>query len=424
MIETIMYFGLGFLGASLLWILFVPMVHARAVRLTTRRMEASTPVSMAEIQADKDQLRAEFAMSTRRLELSVDQLKTKTSNQLAELGKKTDSINRMKLELGEKTATIFSLEAREKALRDQLRATEDELGVKTNALREAERTLSEKESELTKLTTDVNERAFTSDSQRVEIISLRTQVDALREQITGLERDVKDTSTRLTREKVDAEKATQELTEERGTVAKLGNRVAELEKSLAAQTKEAEILARRVADLETRLADQTKQLAERARERDQLRLDLDVARKIEADLRDELGSLDRRHDAALEELRSEKSLLDGQLERAREDRVRLQRELTAIKREAEATWASERVENALLRERINDVAAEVARLTAVLEGPGSAIETILNEAAVPASPAPGTNGSGKGTAAEEGRGSLADRIRALQNRASRLSATT
>ena len=48
-----------------------------------------------------------------------------------------------------------------------------------------------------------------------------------------------------------------------------------------------------------------------------------------------------------------------------------------MKREAETSWAAERVENALLRERINDVAAEVARLTAVLEGPGSPIETIL-----------------------------------------------
>ena len=48
-----------------------------------------------------------------------------------------------------------------------------------------------------------------------------------------------------------------------------------------------------------------------------------------------------------------------------------------MKREAETAWAAERVENALLRERINDVAAEVARLTAVLEGPGSPIETML-----------------------------------------------
>ena len=48
-----------------------------------------------------------------------------------------------------------------------------------------------------------------------------------------------------------------------------------------------------------------------------------------------------------------------------------------MKREAEATWATERMENAVLRERINDVAAEVARLTSVLEGPGSPIDAIL-----------------------------------------------
>ena len=86
-----------------------------------RRLEAATPLSMAEIQADKDQLRAEFAMSTRRLEMSVEQMKAKTTSQLAELGKKTDAINRLKVELGEKTATIFALEAREKSLKDQLK---------------------------------------------------------------------------------------------------------------------------------------------------------------------------------------------------------------------------------------------------------------------------------------------------------------
>src|SRR5215470_11527905 len=122
MIEPIMFFGLGFLAASLIALITMPFVHGRAVRLTTRRLEAAIPLSMAEIQADKDQLRAEFAMSTRRLEMSVEQLKTKSTSQLAELGKKGDAINRLKAELGEKQATIFALEAREKSLRDQIRA--------------------------------------------------------------------------------------------------------------------------------------------------------------------------------------------------------------------------------------------------------------------------------------------------------------
>ena len=109
MIEPIMYLAIGFLVSMLFGLMIVPLVHNRAVRLTTRRLEAATPLSMAEIQADKDQLRAEFAMSARRLEMSVEQLKNKTTSQLAELGKKTDAINRMKIELGEKNATIFSL---------------------------------------------------------------------------------------------------------------------------------------------------------------------------------------------------------------------------------------------------------------------------------------------------------------------------
>src|SRR5919198_1001751 len=141
MVEPIMYFAIGFLVSTLLGLAIVPLVHNRAVRLTTKRLEAATPLSMAEIQADKDQLRAEFAMSARRLEMSVEQLKNRTTSQLAELGKKTDAINRLKIELGEKNATIFALEAREKAVKEQLHATEDELAVKTNALREAERSL-------------------------------------------------------------------------------------------------------------------------------------------------------------------------------------------------------------------------------------------------------------------------------------------
>src|SRR6202165_5415540 len=186
MIEPIMYLAIGFLVSMLFGLMIVPLVHNRAVRLTTRRLEAATPLSMAEIQADKDQLRAEFAMSTRRLEISVDQLKNKSTSQLAELGKKTDVINRLKVELGEKTATIFSLEAREKALKDQLHATEDELTAKTNTLRETERTLADKQAELAKRTANLDERSVTADSQKIEIVALKTQVDTLKDQVTGL----------------------------------------------------------------------------------------------------------------------------------------------------------------------------------------------------------------------------------------------
>ena len=225
MIEPIMYFGIGFLVAALIGLVVIPLVHGRAVRLTMRRLEAATPLSMAEIQADKDQLRAEFAMSTRRLEMSVEQLKTKSTSQLAELGKKGDAINRLKIELGEKTATIFALEARDKALRDQLRTTEEEFAIKTGAMHDAERALADKEAELAKLMGELDERSSLADAQKVEIVALKTQVDALKERLTQAGEEVKAVEDRRDAERLELKAATQELTEERSKVENLGRRV-------------------------------------------------------------------------------------------------------------------------------------------------------------------------------------------------------
>jgi len=157
MIESVMYFGIGFLVSTLLGLLFIPLVHNRAVRLTMKRLEASTPMSISEIRADKDQLRAEFAMSNRRIEMRIEKLQAQTTTQLAELGKKTDAINQLKKELAETKVTNLALEARDRTLRDQLRAREKEYEIKSGALSEAERQLADKETELTRL---LGERAL------------------------------------------------------------------------------------------------------------------------------------------------------------------------------------------------------------------------------------------------------------------------
>jgi hypothetical protein len=122
-IEILMYFGVGFLTASLIGLIIIPLVHNRAVRLTKRRLEAATPLSMAEIQADKDHLRAEFAVSTRRLELTVDQLKARSTSQLRELSKKSEAIALLKQELDHKSAAMVALEERERTMREQITLT-------------------------------------------------------------------------------------------------------------------------------------------------------------------------------------------------------------------------------------------------------------------------------------------------------------
>jgi chromosome segregation ATPase len=197
----------------------------------------------------------------------------------------------------------------------------------------AERALADKQAELARMMSELDERSVLADSQKIEIVALRTQLDSLKERLSDAEKEAKAAE----------------------------DRVAQLEQRLAAQAIEAEILGRRAHDLETRLTEQSRALSERQSELNQVR---------------------------------------GQFEAADN------------KRETEQTWSSEHDENALLRERINDVAAEVARLASALEGPNSPINAILaqEEAANIGRPV-----------ARAGGGTLGERIRALQSRASRLS---
>jgi len=422
MIEPIMYLAIGFLVSMLCGLMIVPLVHNRAVRLTTRRLEAATPLSMAEIQADKDQLRAEFAMSARRLEMSVDQLKNRTTSQLADLGKKTDAINRMKIELGEKNATIFSLEAREKAVKEQLRATEEEHAAKTEALRLAEQALSDKQNELGKLNTELNDRSMMADSRQVELVAVRTHIEELKGRVGDAEKEFATTQARLTQERGESEVATRDLTDARSRVENLSQRVTDLDRQLIVQVKEAEMLGNRVNDLEARLATQGKLLAERDFENNQLRQAAEAAERTVKELRGEIDLTNSGKWPALDKLKTEKATLEEQLRVTRDERAKLQRDINAIQQQAESTWATERMENALLRERINDIAAEVAKLAMQLEGPHSAIEAILDsEQAKPA--ARTANGAAaNGTAAAGAQppgGTLAERIRALQAHASR-----
>ena len=419
MIEPIMYFGIGFLFAALIGLVVVPLVHGRAVRLTMRRLEAATPLSMAEIQADKDQLRAEFAMSTRRLEMSVEQLKTKSTSQLAELGKKGDAINRLKVELGEKTAAIFAMEARDRSLRDQLRATEEEFAVKTDAMHEAQRALSDKQADLSKLTGELDERSTLAASQKIEIVALKTQVDALKERLDGASVELKAVEDRRDAERVELKAATQELLDERAKGENFGRRIAELEQHLAAQAKEAEILGRRAQDLETRLAEQTRLLNQSEFEVRHLRDEIEGAHKVESDLRTSIVEIEGRSSSGSQKLRTENAQLQAEIGHVKEERDRMARELATMKRETEEAWASERVENSLLRERINDVAAEVARLASALEGPNSPIDALL---AAETSRERSTSIAPTGSVPlpePSDTGNLADRIRALQSQASR-----
>ena len=241
MIEPIMYIGIGFLVAGLLVIGVIPLVHARAVRLTMRRLEALTPMSMAEIQADKDQLRAEFAMSMRRLEMTVEQMKAKTTSQARrdrqeERGHRPPQIRARREDRG-----AVGARGQGKAAGRRPPRPRGELAAKSRRLRRpkqrwrARRPSSPRSPRISR-TLD----APTASASSWWPCARRPRL--LHEQIESYEKETKELRDRLGSKTAEAAALRQQLAEERGRAAEqLGNRVGELERR-SSRRPEAEVL--------------------------------------------------------------------------------------------------------------------------------------------------------------------------------------
>jgi len=113
MIDSLMLCGIGLLAGCLLTVMFIPLVHERAVRLTMRRLADAMPLTASEIRAEKDLLRAQFAVALRHLEVNIEDLKEKSAGQLIRIGRHAAEINRLRLELDRRATHILALQARD-----------------------------------------------------------------------------------------------------------------------------------------------------------------------------------------------------------------------------------------------------------------------------------------------------------------------
>ncbi len=99
MIESVMLIMLGFTVAGLIALLIAPALWRRAVKLTTGKIEATMPISVTDINADKDLLRAEYAVEMRRLELELGKAKERAARHLMERNQNTAQIGTLETEI-------------------------------------------------------------------------------------------------------------------------------------------------------------------------------------------------------------------------------------------------------------------------------------------------------------------------------------
>src|SRR5258708_5085044 len=156
MSEPIIDLGIGFLFAVLIAFGTVAAIRMRAGRSAVLRLQSMPPPVMTVIEADMDQVHSQIAVATRRLEICVEQMKSKTTNQLAEIGKTSETIGRLKAELAEKNAVRAALADKERTIGTQLYTTEAELTAKTRSLAETEQKLADRRAEFAKFMAEFN----------------------------------------------------------------------------------------------------------------------------------------------------------------------------------------------------------------------------------------------------------------------------
>jgi len=182
MIEWLMFGALGFLLGCLLALMLAPPLWNRAVKLTTRRLEATMPMSLTDIQADKDQLRAEFAIELRKVEVALDKAKDKAARELIEANKRRVDIQVLNTELGTVRNQLQENENANRVLQQTIKRRLPDLDSRLKAAKKALAELEAVNAELRNTLASQSEALKTArgtlHSQRADIERLRTALEA------------------------------------------------------------------------------------------------------------------------------------------------------------------------------------------------------------------------------------------------------
>ncbi len=408
MVQSVLFLLFGFLSAILLALMVAPAIWRRAVFLTKRRIEASQPLSLNELRAEKDQVRAEAAMDIRRLEIQRRSLNDKTVVLRKNIDKQLDQIKDLEEKKSAQAKAIEGFEADIAALNgkfdDQVLDNQKLADKLTSACDQIEVKIAEND-HLARL---YDEASLVSSNRQIDLVAAEAKVEQLAGEIDALKTVRGELETQL---------------RDLSAASKIGERASEL------QIRKIDKLESRLEKMVATLSDAEEKVSRREKELSRLKEKLKEQRNSDTALQNQLADAEKEY-AKMEKLLAMKSgehdvpqendigKLQTRIGQLEEERVRLETRLKAVvgenqnlKREqgvnnmpAVVTGDDEQKENAELRTQINHLAAEIVNLTALLSGPNSDISGIVRD--------------DKGRSETISRSSsIADRVRALREAA-------
>lgn len=369
-----MIFALGFLVAALFGLLFLPAVQRRAARLAGRRLEMLLPLSMEEIVAERDQLRAEFAVERRRIEQKLEAAGDAQAQHMGEIGRQAGMIDDLNGQLSQTREELRALGEARDGLQREMDEAQVALGALQKALEdenashaEMRETLEGARAEHAALDQPANEQRAALAALEMRAAALDLRIVALNHQREDLEKNLQAKVSEAEVLQVERDLARAERDGLEVKRATLQRRLEEEALQTADLRDQIETLRRRVEE-----ADRTRVAGEQARDAAQQRHDAAV-RKVEEQenrIRALQSAAAERHATQVAEI----ATLTGPLESAR----RMQQERRAQKqqeaRPAEDGGAEQsHAETALVRQAIADLGAEVLKIAESLKPsrPGS-----------------------------------------------------
>ncbi len=217
--------------------MLAPLVWKRASRLTQSRLESSLPLSLRDVSANRDELRAEFAIIQRRLEEKMEKARESEVAARADNGLQLEQIHTLTDTLADRDQKIADLESLTSGASSNIATLESNLERVEKNLAEARSEIANLDSEVNRLTKVVVESDSEIDTQRVEIVALKTQADNLSDQLD---------------DKMRAYEALEERFADARAARRTGAaRIAALERSLQAKDREIARQAERLKQIET-----------------------------------------------------------------------------------------------------------------------------------------------------------------------------
>ncbi len=360
-----MVFALGFLTAGLLALACLPAVWRRAVRLTSRRLRQLVPLSMDEIVAERDQLRAGFAVGQRQLEQKMEQVEAARSAALLDVGRRDARLAAVEDEMSRERARIDSLAQELDATTRELLGLRAETGAAAIALFDSEGLAEQRRWEMLEAEEKARALQNTVDEGRASIAAFETRILGLETRVADLNQDLAkaraelghatEAAARTAAERDAARHAAESIAGKRdalqlqvdGILADL----AEVKSAAVQKSGTAEAAEGRAAELARTVADHQATIDELGAAK--AAAEADFAARIEA-VRSEV----RASAALVEELRAEKAALASALASAR-----------LVRNEGSSPAAPDARELATLRDAIKKVADDVLRMTETAPAP-------------------------------------------------------